>query len=282
MNILFIGWGDGGFKCLKALVNNGLTVSQVVAPENYEIEEMKILCKKHDIPIINFRSADYLMNKIKKTNPNLIIIASFPKILPREIIFYPKFGTINVHTGELPKYRGYHPLNWAIIRDEKRVGVTVHYVGEKVDSGDILAQKTIVLKNEDTINTIKESLTRIGADLLVQVIKKIKKAGTKIKGKKQIESLATYAPKRIAEDGKINWQNNTRDIFNLIRALKTPYPNAFSFNKKGEKIEFKESYLYKITGKVLAKVRDHYLISTGDGVILLKTKYRLKMGEFLK
>lgn len=282
MKILFIGWGEGGFKCLKAITDNGFIASSVVVPQDYNTEEMKGLCNLNNIPIVDFQSAGHLLDMVETIKPDLIIIASFPKILPKKIIFYPKLGSINVHTGELPKYRGYHPLNWAIIRDEKRVGVTVHYVDEKVDSGDILAQETIVLKNEDSINTIKESLTQIGADLLVKVIKKIDKTGRKIKGKKQRESLTTYAPKRIADDGKINWQNNTRDIFNLIRALEIPYPNAFAFNDKGEKIEFEESYLSKTTGKVLAKIRDYYLINTGDGAILLKTKMKLRVGEILK
>ncbi|MBI4004974.1 methionyl-tRNA formyltransferase [Candidatus Roizmanbacteria bacterium] len=282
MKILFIGWGTNGFKCLKSLIQYKFTPKCVIVPEGYDVRGMQKICKQHSIPVVDFQSSDYLMSKIRTIKPDLMIIASFPKILPGEIIHYPKFGSINVHTGELPKYRGYHPLNWAIIRDEKQVGVTIHYVEEKVDSGDILAQKTIPLKNEDDINTIKEVLTQLGAELLVQVVKKISKLKKKIKGMKQREDLATYAPKRTAIDGKIDWKNNTRDIFNLIRALKSPYPNAFAYDSNGNKIEFEESFLSNNCGKVLSRIKDHYLISTGDNVILVKVKQQLKIGEILR
>lgn len=282
MRILFLGWGDNGYKCLSELLEQRFNVINVIVPINYNIEGMRQLCDKCNINLEEFQSNEILIGKIETYKPDLMIIASFPKILPKNIIDYPKRGSINVHAGELPKYRGYHPINWAIIRDEKEVGVTVHYIDEEVDSGDILAQKVIPLRNRDDINSIRKALIRLGAKLLIKVVKRLSKHKKRIKGIKQEEGRATYAPRRRVEDGKIIWKNNTREIFNLVRALKSPYPNAFGFNQKGEKIEFKESFLPKKFGEILAKIKGYYLISIGDGVILLKTKKKLSVGEILK
>ncbi|QQG44090.1 MAG: methionyl-tRNA formyltransferase [Candidatus Roizmanbacteria bacterium] len=281
MKILFIGWGDNGYKCLKELLNNRFKIVSVIVPKNYDVKGIQQLCNRRNIDLEVYQSSQVLFTKMKLIKPDLMIVASFPKIFPKNIIFYPQFGSINVHAGELPKYRGYHPLNWAIIRDEKQIGVTVHYLDEGMDSGDILLQKTIPLSNYDDINTVKKALVKLGAQLLVQVVKKISKVKKRLKGKKQNENNATYAPKRNKEDGKIIWENNAREIFNLVRALKSPYPNTFAFNRKKERVEFQESYLSNKVGEVLAKVKGYYLISVGDGVILLKTKKKLSIEEIL-
>lgn len=283
MKIVFIGWNENGEKCLSVLLENKFNVVRVIVPKGFDTKKMFEIAKKNKIAISETDGSKTVLNKhVIGVYPDLLIVASFHKLIDQEIINYPKYGSINVHAGALPKYRGYHPLNWAIIRDEKTIGVTIHYIDEGADSGDILAQKVIPVSNHDDINSIREKVTTNGAKLLVEVVGRIESKKTKIKGTKQNESEATYAPKRIAEEGRINWQDNSRDIFNLVRALKKPYPNAFTITKSGEKIEIEETLLSKIPGKVLAKYGDFYLISTGDGVIAIKTNAKLKIDEVLK
>lgn len=267
---------------LKLLENN-FNVIQVAVPFGFNTVAMLEICKKYNVPVEeNNGDMDRLRKSIKNGKTDIVVVASFPKLLPKDLVEMPPFGTINVHTAELPKYRGYHPLNWALIRDEKTAGVTVHYMDEGMDTGDILAQESIEILNNDDINSIKDKLTTIGASLLLATVKRIKEIGCKLEGKKQNESEVLFAPKRKEADGRIKRSQNSRDVFNLVRALKSPYPNAFGNNEKGEKIEFEESFLPSKCGEVLGKIKDYYVLGVGDGVVLLKTKNKLQVGEILK
>lgn len=283
MKIVFIGFGGNGEKCLLILLKSKFNILKVLVPKDHDTKGMFKIAQKHKLPIVEiFDHQEQLENEIKNSLPDLLVIASFPKIISKNIFNIPKYGTINVHTGALPRYRGYHPINWAIIKDEKVAGVTIHYLDEGMDSGDILAQKLIPILNSDNINSLKDKLTTAGSSLMIDVVKKIAQKKQKITGLKQNHNEATYAPKRNPEDGKIDWNSNSRDIFNLIRALKSPYPNAFTYNSKKEKIEFNSSYLPKIKGKVIGKIKGQYLITTEDGVILVKPAKKLNIGEILK
>ncbi len=257
MEILFIGWNENGEKCLTALLKKSYKIKQVVVPTGYDTAGMFKIAKKHSLPVYEYqRDLQKLEEVARKVNPDLIIIASFPKLIPASIINMPKLGVINTHTGELPKYRGFHPLNWAIVRDEPRIGVTIQYIDEGMDTGDILAQGTVEMTNEDDILTIKEKTTTLGAELIVGVVDRISKSpNKKVAGRQQRDSQALFAPKRTENDGKIKWSNNSRDIFNLVRALKTPYPNAFGLNKSKEKVSFAESYVPKVHGEVIGKLK---------------------------
>lgn len=283
MKIVFIGWNENGEKCLSILIKNNLKPESVFLPRDYKVTKMVEICKKDHVKFFELnRDLNELEKRLKKVQPDLLIVASFPILLPQNILNIPRYGSINVHAGLLPKYRGYHPINWAIIKDEGEIGVTVHYIDEGMDTGDILAQESIEVKNTDDVITLRNKLTSIGASLLLKVVKNIRKEKRRILGKVQKNSEAIFAPRRFPNEGLIKWLHNSREIFNLIRALKTPYPNAFSFNSKGEKVEFRKSFISKIPGKILAKINDYYLISTGDGVILVKTNKVLRIGEILR
>lgn len=280
MKIVFVGWNENGEKCLTTILEHGFHVMRVLLPGEYETTRMKRIAKRFGIPVTVCSDVDEVEKHIMAQKVDLVIVASLPWILPEKIIKYPPLGIINIHAAKLPAYRGYHPINWALIKDEKEVGVTVHYVDSGMDSGEILAQASLTVTNSDDVITIRKKLTSTGAELLLAVLQEIKRSNKKLKGIKQNDSEASYAPKRKPEDGQINWSSNSRNIFNLIRSLKSPYPNAFSY-LTGKKVEFQATYLNKQPGKILAKVDGHYLISTGDGVILVKTKGKLKIGETL-
>lgn len=282
IKVAFLGMHEVGEQSISALLENNIQIVGAIIPKLNRSKKIYELCKKNNIKVFPWDKLVDLKIILDEILPDLLVIASFPNLLPEKIINKPRFGSINVHTGNLPKYRGIHPLNWAIINDESEIGVTVHYVNKKMDGGNILAQKTMKVSNHDDINSIKKTSAFIGGKLLVDTIKRITKAGKKIEGIKQEDKDSSLAPKRKPEDGQVEWNQNSRSIFNLVRALKSPYPNAFSYTMKNEKVEFEESFLPKTSGKILAKIKGYYLISTGDGCIMLKTKSRLKIGEFLK
>ncbi len=281
MRILFFGLNEFGEECLQELLKHKYTITSVVIAPEQRSSKIYALCKSHSIPLIRY-DQHTIYKQVLVYNPDVIIVASFSKLLPVTVIKYPPLGVLNLHPSLLPRYRGAHPIQWAIIRDEPYLGVTLHYLDEGIDSGDIVAQKKILLTEHDTLNSMKKKLIKVGCLMLINVLKKIRSDNIKLSGIPQSQSSATFAPKRKPEDGRISFAAKTRDIFNIIRALQKPAYYAFSYNKQGDKIEFIKSYRTRQQGKVLAKIKQYYLISTYDGVILIQTNKTLNIGEVIK
>lgn len=283
-SVVFFGYGDNGAESLKALIKRKIKIKGIIISDKEKTNTIASLAKKYKVPLVTFTKTNKLViiGTVKKFNPDLIIVSSFPYLLPRAIYQFPKYGAINIHAGKLPYYRGYHPLNWALINGEKEIGVTIHYINEGIDSGDILAQEIIEISSNDDINSLKEKAIKKGVKLLIDIVQQITRENKRLKGRKQDKLKATYAPKRAENDGKIDWSKTSREIFNLIRALKSPYPNAFSLSNAGNKINFHDNFTPGKPGQIIAKIKDQYLITTGDGVALLKTKQKLRVGQILQ
>ena len=116
-----------------------------------------------------------IINKIKNLNPDLVCVVAYGKILPKEILEIPKYGSINVHPSLLPKYRGSAPIQWAILNGDKKTGVTIMYLNEEMDAGDIILQKEVDILENETSGELWNRLSKIGADLLVEAIQQIQK-----------------------------------------------------------------------------------------------------------
>lgn len=282
IKIAFFGYGENGASCLQSLLREKARILYVVISDKETSQKIKTLANKNRIPLLIFSKSNIseIIKKISKPNFDIFIVSSFPYLLSKKIYSLPRYGTLNIHAGALPRYRGYHPLNWAIIRGEETIGVTIHYIDEGIDSGNIIAQETMPLTVHDDINSIKKRAIKIGERLLVKTVREIEKKKKRLIGIKQDDKKATFAPKRSWSEGRIDWNSPARNIFNLVRALKNPYPNAFSYYKK-EKIDFEDVYIPKKAGKILAKFGKRYLITTGDGVILLQSKQKLRKNEIL-
>jgi len=279
--IIFIGWNENGEKSLELLLRNHIPITSIILPKGYETSKMKVLAEKNSVPYIESDgNPDELYAHISSVNPDLTIVASFHKLLQARILTASRLGTINIHASALPAYRGYHPINWAIINDERSIGVTIHFIDNGMDSGDILAQKIITITDSDDVNSLRKKLTTHGARLLLRVVKKIIQDQEKPVGIKQSGKIS-FAPKRLPDQGRINWDDKTRNIFNLVRSLRSPYPNAFALTQKNERISVEKSFIPPYPGVVLAQVNGYYLITTSDGVIMIKTKSKLTIGQKL-
>jgi len=165
------------------------------------------------------------VKEIEDLQPDLIIIVAF-KILPKEIFTIPKQGSFNLHASILPKYRGAAPINWAIINGEKETGVTTFFLKEKVDTGNIILQKKIPIEDEDDAGTVHDKLSELGAEVVLETVSLIEKK--EVKTTSQDDTLATPAPKVFKKDCKINWANNSLNVFNFIRGL-SPYPASYTY-----------------------------------------------------
>ena len=217
--------------------------------------------------------------KIKEINPDLIVVVAYGKILPKEIIDIPKYGIINVHSSLLPKYRGASPIHSAILNGDKESGVSIMYIEEGLDSGDVILKETCEITEDDTLGTLHDRLKELGAIGLEKALKLIE-AG-EVKAEKQDDSKATFVKPITKEQAKIDWNNTKEVIFNQIRGL-NPFPGAYTHNEKNENIKiYKSEKLEKEyvgeNGTVVEMTKKGPVVKVANGALrLLEIKFEGK------
>ena len=195
--------------------------------------EVKIYAKKNNIKILqpdNLKDEEFI-NKIKEINPDIIIVVAFRKI-PAEIFCIPKYGTINLHASLLPNYRGAAPINWCLINNEVKTGVTTFFINEKIDQGDILLKEEVNISDKDNFGSLYNKLSSIGSRLLITTIKGV--ISNSLKASKQdFNKSFKIAPKLSKENTRIDWNKSQKEIIGMIRGL-SPKPGAWTILKNGD------------------------------------------------
>jgi len=215
-------------------------------------------------------NSDEFIGRVKDYDVDLLISMSFNQIFKTRLIHLPKYKTINCHAGKLPFYRGRNILNWVLINDEKEFGITVHYVDEGIDTGDIILQKTYPITDEDDYGTLLNRAYAGCANALYEAVKQIQAGDVKPVRQDSIDEIGMYCGARIPGDEIINWNSTSRRIFNFVRALCEPGPRATSVLNGNEiKInkvrEIKEARKYINTpGQVLGKTENGFYVKTKD------------------
>ena len=296
--ILFMGTPAFALPALEMIHSHNYPVIGVVTqpdrPAGRGQKEIappvKILAQKFDLPVFQpqkVRDKSFL-NIFYQLNPEMVVVAAFGQILPKTIIEFPKFGCLNIHPSLLPKYRGAAPLNWSIIRGETKTGVTIMLMDEGMDSGDILLQQETPLSSTETYGQLHDRMAKEGADLLMTAIEQVI-AGTALR-QPQDSSAVTSAPRLTKETGRINWQESSTDIVNLIRGL-CPAPAAYTF-LEGQALkilaaESKPGKRKEIPGTIGADTSQGLSIAAADGYVILKEvqlagKKRMTINDFLR
>lgn len=194
---------------------------QFSAVKNYALENNLILLQPDKLKNPDFQE------KLKKLNADVFVVVAF-RMLPKEVWAMPKYGTFNLHASLLPQYRGAAPINWAIINGETESGATTFFIDEKIDTGEIIANKKTEIKPDDLAGDLHDKLMVMGATLVVETLNEIAK-GDIITKKQRLDSDTELkdAPKIFKNDCKIDWNLPALKIHNLIRGL-SPYPAAFT------------------------------------------------------
>ena len=187
-----------------------------------------------------------IIEKIKEINPDLIVVVAYGKIIPKEIIDIPRYGIINVHSSLLPKYRGASPIHSAILNGDIETGVSIMYIEEELDAGDVILKEYCKITEDDTLGSLHDRLKGLGAVGLGKVLGMIEKGN--VKAEKQDDTKATFVKPISKEEAKINWTDSKENIYNKIRGL-NPFPTAYTFNGKNENIK-----IYK--GEKIEKIYD--------------------------
>jgi methionyl-tRNA formyltransferase len=186
-------------------------------------------------PIKKSKEYDIFLTRLRKETPDYFFCFSYSLLLDRELLDIPRSGAINFHGGLLPKFRGANIYNWVLIEGAEESGMTAHYMTDGIDDGDIILQEKVKILATDTAKTLKEKIDPLGLDLLKRIKYLIEK-GQELPRTPQNQSKSGYYRRRHPEDGLIDWTKSDREIFNLIRALVTPWPGAFYYTKSGQKV----------------------------------------------
>jgi methionyl-tRNA formyltransferase len=236
LTLVFCGTPRFAVPTLETLVHAGfpvrLLVTQPDKPHGRGLtlspSPVKQSALALDLPITqpeSIKSNDEFRAQLTALNPDAIIVVGYGRILPQWMIDLPRLGNINLHASLLPKYRGAAPIQWAIARGEEMTGVTSMRIDAGLDTGDILLQKEIPIKPEDTAETLTPTLAVIGADLIIDTLRGLQ-AGT-IKPRPQDHEKATLAPILKKEDGRIDFRRTAQETCNRLRGFQ-PWPGAFT------------------------------------------------------
>lgn len=224
--------GQRGISVLKSIVKAGHGVTRVVVPiKNVGKSEFPEACKQCGVSlkgVENVNSEQYLKSFPVGEKPRLGIICGFPTIFKAEIINQPQFGTINLHAGKLPQYRGGSPLNWQLVQGEKEISISVIQVDEGIDTGIILTERCFPVAFEDDIDDVHKKANKLFPILVEDVLKRFDQ--DIFDGRSQIEVNASYWHQRNNYDGLLDWNRLPAEhVHNLVRAITRPYPGAFTY-----------------------------------------------------
>ncbi|MBQ3020933.1 MAG: methionyl-tRNA formyltransferase [Bacilli bacterium] len=224
LKVVFMGTPDFAVPVLKTLIENTNVVLVVSQPDAYVGRKkvltpspVKQLALENNIEVFTPYKIREDYEKIIETNPDIIITCAYGQIIPKILLDLPKYKCINVHASLLPKYRGGAPIHAAILNGDDKTGITIMYMAEGMDDGDIIKKESINILDNDNINTLSEKLSTLGSKLLIEALPNIISGNiTRIK---QNESEVTFAYTIKREDEKIDFNKTYKEIYNKVRAL---------------------------------------------------------------
>ncbi|MBL7961537.1 methionyl-tRNA formyltransferase [bacterium] len=238
LKIIFMGTAEFAVPCLKKLYESPHQIVAVVtAPDlprgrgqKVSFTPVKEFAIEHNIDVIqpgvekgSLRDPQFI-EQLKTYDADLFLVVAF-RILPPEVFELPPLGSINLHGSLLPKFRGAAPINWAVIRGEKETGVTTFFIQKKVDTGNMILQKTLSIGEDETAGEVHDRLSVLGAETLLETVELV--AAGKAPRLIQDESQVSTAPKIFKEQCRIDWNLSAWEIKNFVRGL-SPHPCAFS------------------------------------------------------
>ena len=311
----FVYFGSSQFSCviLDALIRDGKVPSlAVTVPDKPSGRGLKIksapvktMAENAGIEVLSPLSLkdNSFIERLASVSPEIFIAVSYGRIIPKNVLDIASIIPIAVHPSLLPLYRGAAPINWAVINGEKQTGTSVIKISEKVDAGDIIIQKALLIDNSDDAVTLSAKLAELSAEALLEAISYIEEGRYTLTP--QDESKATFAPKINKKDGMIIWSKSALSINNMVRGM-LPWPEAFTFYKgklvkilKAESSTRRVETMVGVNGakpSVILRIdKEGIYVAAGEGVVIIKRVkpegkkemdayafsrgYRLKVGE---
>lgn len=227
MNIVFMGTPEFAAVTLTSLFTSKHHIIAVFTQPDKPVgrkliltpSPVKMLAQQHKIPMFcpSTLKSEEILTRLKALQPDVIVVAAYGMLLPKQILELPKFGCINVHASLLPKYRGAAPIQWSLINGESETGITIMFMEEKLDAGGIVNQKSIKIEDDDSAKTLFAKLAILGASALLEGLELLTKPDFKAKAQNKVQ--ATFAPKITKEMSNLDFSKPAQEVFNLIRGL---------------------------------------------------------------
>lgn len=295
LKILYMGTPEFSRVVLEGLLSKYKVRAIVTQPDkvsgrngNIKFSSVKECGIEHNILVLqpNKIRDDYA--EILRLEPDLIITCAYGQIIPREILVYPKYGCINVHASMLPKLRGGAPIHHAIIDGYKKTGITIMYMNEKMDEGDIISSREVEIEETDTAASLHDKLSIVGRDLLLETLPSILE-GTNSRTP-QDHSQATYGPNITRNDEKIDFNRTKREIYNKVRGLNS-WPGAYCMYE-GKILKIwgcyisDNNYSMLLNGRITEIYPDGFGVKVDNGEIIvtelqLEGKKKMKASDFI-
>ncbi len=233
MRAVVFAYHNMGIAGVRALLDNGFEIPMVLSheddpEENRWFGSVVEFCRGRGIPVFtpeNVNSPPW-PDRIREARPDLLFSFYYRSMLKKEILEIPPLGAMNLHGSLLPKYRGRAPVNWVLVKGETETGVTLHFMTEKPDAGDIVGQAAVPIAFDDTALTLFGKMEHAASKLLADLLPRI--AGGEIPRRPNDLAHGSYFGGRKPEDGRIDWSRPAVEIYNLVRAVTRPYPGAFT------------------------------------------------------
>lgn len=290
MKLIFMGTPEFASVSLRSLAQSHLISGVVCKPDRpagrggkVSSPSVKKTAEELSIPVFQPEKVDELASCFEKIKPEAVCVVAYGKMIPPGMLTVARHGFINLHGSLLPLYRGAAPIHRAIMAGERKIGVTTMRINDKLDSGDILLQKEILVREDEDSEQVMSRAAQIGAELLVQTLAEIET----IEPKPQDESAATYAPMLTKEDGRIDWSKTAEDIKNKTRGT-LPWPGAFT-TLGGKTLKIMKAETSPGSGKpgeVLSSEKT-FVVAAGTGAVRIKElqlegKKKMPAEQFLK
>ena len=292
ISILFMGTPEFCVPILESLIDNYNVVGVVTQPDKetgrhkeLKFSPIKECAIKHGILVMQPEKIRKDYEEILNRKPDLIVTCAYGQIIPKAILDCPKYGCINVHASLLPKYRGGAPMQRAIMNGDEKTGITIMYMDENMDTGNIISMREVPILKTDNLEDVHDKLSACGKELLLDTLPSIL-SGTN-ESIKQNDSEATYAPIISREDEKIDFNKTAKEIYNHIRAL-SPYPGSYA-TLDGKIVKIynayikEEFYTEKENGEIGKVYKDGLGISCKDfEIVITDVKFEGKKRMLMK
>lgn len=297
LNMVFMGTPDLAATVLRALLEDGYAVSAVVTQPDkpkgrgkaMACSPVKEIALEKGIPVLQPEKAKDagFIEELSQLKPDIIVVAAYGKILPKAILDLPKYGCINVHTSLLPDYKGAAPIQWAVLNGEKETGVTIMYMDEGCDTGDIISAERILIADDETGGGLHDKLAVLGGELLVRTLPSVLDGScSRTPQEKGAGRYVSIIDKSL---GNLDFSRPAIELERYIRGL-DPWPCAFT-KLEGKILKLWKAYVIpectgEQPGTVLAGDKKALRIATGDGILAVtelqpEGKRRMKTEEYL-
>ena len=274
MKVLYMGTPDFAVPALRAIHKAEYEIAGVFTQpdkkkgrkQELAPPEVKLCAAQLGLPVYQPATlrSDEAFSLIQTLDPEVIVVAAYGKILPKNILDYPKYGCINIHASLLPKYRGAAPIQWSVINGEKETGVTIMRMDEGIDTGDIISQKAIPIGIDDTSSTMFEKLADLGASMIVETLEKVSLAP--LETVEQDDTFSSYSPMIKKEMGEIDWHKTGDRVHDLVRGM-YDWPIAYT-HINGKTLKIYKTALSSLKGRPGEIVSlSPFVVACGTGAV---------------